>query len=127
MSKKQRNQSIGKCACPVKGCDQASPVFKFKARGTDDSQRRFAGLLYGQCPTHGRFGADGAAGIQEYILKEIVWPAKSPSTDAAPENQHPNSTSASDVGAKPSPVKAPATVEQSTQPHRPKSRDLWDW
>lgn len=72
----KRNESIGTVECPVKACEEQSPVFRFRERGETEksiANRRFAGRLYGKCPSHGRFGGDpGEQAMQEYILDQAV-------------------------------------------------------
>lgn len=67
---KQRNEPIGTCPCPVKGCDISADVFKYRSAVADDQRpeyrRRFAGLLYLRCTEHGKY--DG----QEYILNNAT-------------------------------------------------------
>lgn len=50
---KKTKAPVGEVECPLKGCAEVVPVFKYA--GSDDAaKRRFAGRLYAICPTHGR-------------------------------------------------------------------------
>lgn len=72
---RQKNEVIGEVECPTKGCTKKCEVYRFRQRGT--GAIRFAGKLYADCPVHGRHGADGRAGTQEYILENAtIWGAK---------------------------------------------------
>jgi hypothetical protein len=94
-------------------------VYRF--RGRDDERKRWlAGKLYLVCPKHGRFGSDGAAAMQEYILENsTLWSPEKPGAPAvAPEN-NPSDPS-------PNPEKPTTRAPSQTPPARPKSRDVWD-
>jgi hypothetical protein len=68
-----KNEPIGEVVCPTKGCDHVCKVFNFKQR-TEGRASVFTGKKYLTCPTHGKIGADGSAGITEYILNEAtIW------------------------------------------------------
>lgn len=116
---KKRNQAIGECPCPTRDCVETAAVFKFA--GTQEAGKtRFAGKLYLRCPTHGRLGADGAAGMQEFILENAkIWDEGNKAARAsAPEKAAPSlvqSRSAPQPTPQPSPPPAPV-----------KRRDLWD-
>lgn len=81
---KERNQPIGTCPCPVKGCDETVPVYRYRQRAELEGRRRHAGKLYVTCPTHGR------AEPQEWILEhatirgEAEPPAPKPQPRPAP-------------------------------------------
>lgn len=61
------NPVIGLCPCPVKGCELDMAVKRIQPRTDQPGRQRKAGLLYGDCPEHGRFGFDGAPAMQTYI------------------------------------------------------------
>jgi hypothetical protein len=89
-----KNEAIGEVECPQKGCTGKSSVFRFQPRGA--GKARFAGKLYADCPVHGRYGADGKQGAQEYILENAtIWgdKAKTPAATG------------------PAPVTAPAQID----------------
>lgn len=127
---KPRNPQKGTCPCPVKGCTHEVPVYTFTARSDDETRRRFAGRLYGDCPRHGRFGADGKEGMTEYFLENAtLWrdgknPAGDPAADSPENLQNP-------------PVKAPAPAvstphqsmparEREHEPRTPEGIAVWD-
>lgn len=73
MSKRAPNQPIGEVACPHKTCDKTCKVYKFAQR-TPGRVSVFTGKMYADCPTHGRFGNDGNAAMQEYIVAQgKIW------------------------------------------------------
>lgn len=67
------NPRIGTVPCPTKNCDQVCAVKKFAQRAVTEQGRRQGGKLYADCPTHGRFGFDGKAAMQDYILENMKW------------------------------------------------------
>lgn len=67
-----RNPIIGSCPCPVAGCSEPGEVRRFSSKHTRDSGRRFAGKLYVDCPTHGRFGTDVKPGFQVWISEHAT-------------------------------------------------------
>lgn len=80
------NPSIGTCPCPTVWCKETCAVKKFAHRATTDKGRRNAGKLYIDCPTHGRFGFDGRAGMQEWILEHATIDGQAPrKTKVEPE------------------------------------------
>jgi cell division septation protein DedD len=83
-----KNESIGRVECPVKGCAEECPVYRYRERGESEksvANRRFAGKLYGRCKDHGRFGGDaGDTAMQEYILCNATMNAPAGDRQAAP-------------------------------------------
>jgi hypothetical protein len=74
---KPKNQPIGLCACPHRACEEPADVYRFSERGDSEAHRRFAGKLYLNCAVHGRFGSDGRAAMQDYILENAeLWDEK---------------------------------------------------
>ena len=63
---KEAKKPIGRAPCPIKGCEETVPVFKYQG-ASDPARRRFAGRMYCSCPTHGRVEN------QEYLLEHIEW------------------------------------------------------
>lgn len=90
------NPIIGRCPCPVKGCELDMAVKRIQPRTDQPGRQRKAGLLYGDCPVHGRFGFDGAPAMQTYI------------------EDHSKKCDESDNGSAPA-----AQAERSTPPERP--------
>lgn len=118
---KPKNEPIGECVCPARGCDRTGKVYRFRAR-PDVTQQRLAGKLYLQCPHHGRFGADGAPAMQDFILENAtIWTknlsaSESPSTPAALPPAPPRQT-----------PPAPTITPPPATPARPAGRrDLWE-
>lgn len=117
MPKKERNRPIGECPCPVRDCTETATVFRFRERG---GYARFAGKLYADCPKHGRFGADGKASAQDYILESAnIWGSEKPPAAPAPvEEQRPAPRAPTPPAAAPEkPVKIPAPP--ATKPATP--------
>lgn len=84
------NPVIGTCPCPVRGCEKSLAVKRVQPRTDAPSRQRKAGLLYGDCPDHGRFGFDGAQAMQDYIAENSTkCDASAPggSAPAAPAEQ----------------------------------------
>lgn len=99
-----KNEAIGEVECPHRGCSSKATVFRFQARGA--GKARFAGKLYADCPVHGRYGADGKQGAQEYILENAtIWGDQAAKPPAA---------------TNPVPVTAPAAP--ATRPTAPAAR-----
>jgi hypothetical protein len=97
--KQPKNEAIGEVECPTKGCTKKIPVFRFRQRTA--ARSIFAGKLYADCPVHGRHGADGKAGTQEYLLENSkIWGA--------------NDTKPAPAATEPAPKPAP-----NTPPERP--------
>jgi hypothetical protein len=110
---KTPNPQIGDCPCPVRGCDLDAKVYRFKRAG--DGFTRFAGKLYLDCPTHGRFGGDGREAAQEYILEHAkIWGAeREAKTDPKPE---PVAETVPEPTPAPAPLKAKKTPEPTPEP-----------
>lgn len=66
---KTKNEIVGRVPCPLTGCGQSCDVRKFANRAAPGRATRYAGLLYFDCPAHGRFGNDGRPAMQDYILE----------------------------------------------------------
>jgi len=118
---KPKNEPIGECPCPRRGCDKVAKVFKFRGR-ENEKQRRLAGKLYLQCPEDGRFGADAAPAMQDYILENsTIWERKN-APSAAPADDSPKPPA--------EPVNPPeklAEIPTNPPPQPPaKSRDVWN-
>jgi hypothetical protein len=114
-----KNEPVGDCECPIKGCTKSVAVHKYRDASGDPLKRRFAGRLYCICEAHGRVEN------QEFLLEYMTWrnqnaapvaalqdesrtPAQAPVTPAkAPE------PSESKTPAKP----APAPVVTPAKPH----------
>lgn len=87
----ERNQPIGTCPCPVKGCELETKVFRYRQRSELEYRRRLAGLLYVVCDEHGRMQP------QEFILEhatieaqdEPAPPAPAPKAEPAPADDPP--------------------------------------
>lgn len=118
---------IGDAPCPIKGCAEVVPVFKYEG-ASDPARRRFAGRMFCRCPTHGRVEN------QEYLLENIVWrdassDAKKPVNHAS--NASPASTQvtpASKPAAPTKPARAPTPApaskpEPEPEPERAKKSD----
>ena len=60
--RKPKNTPIGTCECPMKGCAETVPVFRFRQSHENPNMNRQAGKLYVVCPSHGMSQA------QEWIL-----------------------------------------------------------
>lgn len=121
-----KNEVIGEVECPTKACTKVCQVYRFRQRGTGAT--RFAGKLYAECPVHGRHGADGKAGTQDYILENAkIWgDAKKPaSTEPAPDPAPAQSGSA---GAERPivPTVAPAPKTPDPAPAPAKVPRWWD-
>lgn len=137
-----KNPQIGTCPCPVTDrdpetkrdirCTEVMAVRRFATAATDDRHRRKGGKLYADCPHHGRFGFDGAAGAQTYLLdnSELWEPKKVEETadaakvaEARRKVQHaPTPTPAA---LTPTKTSTPSSKPASTQ--APKGRGLLDW
>ncbi len=112
---KPKNDPIGECPCPVKGCELSMQVFRFRGR-ENELQRRLAGKLYGACDEHGRFGADGKPAAQNYLLEHAeLWDEKDKAARAAkpkPKSDEltpPRPSSSSATPAPPAPTSTVST------------------
>lgn len=122
------NPQIGTVPCPVVACAESCTVRRFAQRAATDTARRKAGKLYADCPTHGRFGFDGAAAMQDYILENgDIWgsehdeapggprstsaPAPAAAKPEAPAPAAPKPAPASTPAAKPEPKKTGGVFE----------------
>lgn len=83
---------------------------RFKSAHQRDSGRRFAGKLYLDCPTHGRFGVDAKPGFQDWILEHAK-------IDGALEQ----AAAAAEPETKPA-TPAPAPAASSSSAPAPKKR-----
>lgn len=75
----KRNEPIGTCECPVKGCDKIVPVYRYRSRTENVARQRHAGRLYLTCPDHGKSEA------QEWILEHADITGEAPKTDTPKE------------------------------------------
>ena len=125
--KYKRNEQIGECPCPVKGCALTAAVFKFKQAAGDDQRRRFAGRMYGDCEQHGRFGGDGRSGMNEYFLENAtIWGPEGKAAAPAPvDSPLPLQKSPSKVKPAP-PVKAPQNMTPAPVQEPVKPREVWN-
>lgn len=103
------NKPIGTCECPTKGCSLRCKVFRFRQR--NEKRTRLAGLLYIECPEHGRIGTDGKKATQEYILANATiespptdTPAQAPAQGNKPPSQA--ASAAPSIAARPAQSKA---------------------
>jgi len=127
------NPQIGTVACPVIGCSESCAVRRFATRAASDAARRQAGKLYFDCAVHGRFGFDGKAGMQDYILENgDIWGSDQPgSADERPPTVPAAAPPSTREPTKPAPAAAPKlspTSEASAPVSAPKPKkkfDLW--
>lgn len=112
------NPSIGTAPCPIAECGQVCQVKKFAHRATKDLQRRFAGRLYLDCPDHGRIGADGRPGMQEYILTRGTIHGEEP--PPAPKAAEPTEPKAAPNTPQPRAAAAPNKSNTAPPPAGPK-------
>ncbi|HZT04336.1 MAG TPA: hypothetical protein VFA39_18965 [Steroidobacteraceae bacterium] len=106
------NKPIGTVECPAKGCTLTCKVFRFRQR--NEKRTRLAGLLYLECPEHGRIGIDGKKATQEYILEHAdipkpITPEAGASADVRPGNR----------GTEAAPASLPAVVKKPASENRP--------
>ena len=133
------NPVIGTVPCPIAGCTQVCSVRKFRPRHATEAGRRKAGKFYFDCPTDGRFGFDGAAAMQEYVLERIVWaegsaPREIPAKAVPPPAQGAAATRTEGRAAAAAPAArpAPAAKAGSTSPGKqtstqtPAKRAWWE-
>jgi hypothetical protein len=102
------NKPIGTCECPTKGCSLTCKVFRFRQR--NEKRTRLAGLLYLECPEHGRIGADGKKATQEYILEHATIETPPP----APASESPAQPSTSSSSSRPAPAAQPSTPARTS-------------
>lgn len=127
------NPQIGTVACPVIGCSESCAVRRFARRAASDAARRQAGKLYFDCAVHGRFGFDGKAGMQDYILENgEIWGSDQPgSADERPPTVPAAAPASLPEPAKPAPAATPKAAPTSAAPAPPnapapkKKFDLW--
>lgn len=127
---KPANEPIGEVACPFDGCKRQAKIKRFADNASSDTRRRKAGKVYCDCEVHGRFGFDGAAETQEYILNRgKFWaPNDQPASGAAgapnnqappkPADRSPPQKTAAPSASKPAPASAPAPA---------KRKGIFDW
>lgn len=109
---KARNEVVGRVPCPLAGCGQSCEVRKFARRAKPGRATRYAGLLYFDCPEHGRFGTDGRPAMQDYILERgEIFGAQRPPAEPAPAAPIAEAPAAVPVPAARAPQ--PATVRRS--------------
>ncbi len=119
--KQPKNEAIGEVECPHKGCTARIPVYRFRQRTA--ARSIFAGKLYADCPVHGRHGADGKAGTQEYLLENAkIWGDQKPkpalaSIEPAPPSAKPAAVTPETVAS----VRAVSPAPAEPAPARPKS------
>lgn len=118
--------SIGTAPCPIKGCVEVVPVFKYEG-ASDPARRRFAGRMYCRCSTHGRVEN------QEYLLENLTWhdaskSEKTTGNDASnasrpdPITQRPAPTAKQSAAPTQRPAPMPAATPASkSEPEAPKS------
>lgn len=119
---REKKTPSGECDCPLKGCDERIPVFKY-AGDLESNKRRFAGRLYGICPTHGRIEN------HEYFLCHAK--LKTPANDASDASAS-HASNASPVSQKPPAAPKAATQpapksKQPSQPKQPETRERQWW
>ena len=122
--KRPKNEAIGECPCPVAGCTLTASVHKFRAR-QNELQRRLAGKLYLCCAVHGRLGADGAAEMQEIILRgATIWDRPGERAGQGPAR---NESGAGDKPRASVSEACPNTTSERTQATpEAKPRRIWD-
>jgi hypothetical protein len=129
VAKRPLNPSVGTVQCPIKGCEVACSVHRFRAR-TNASNSRFAGRFYLVCEHHGRIGGDPKdSATQAYIEKHAKLDSGAagsvprplpPSRSSAPAAPASDGKKKSRNGAAtPAP---PETPQQQPAPAEPKSR-----
>ena len=114
-----KNQPIGTCPCPFKGCEAETSVFKFRGRSDNPARHRYAGRLYCVCPKHGRIES------QEWILENArietaAVSSAAPVADQAAPKPEPK--------APPKPAVAPVKRSVATSPAPPaveRARERW--
>lgn len=129
---KLKNEPIGECPCPTRGCERACKVFKFRAR-PDVTRQRLAGKVYAQCPEHGRFGADGAQGMIDWIMENTtLWTPENrkdhehaPAPVPASTPATPPATTITPITAAPRTTTTPPTSPPAPAP-APRSRNVWE-
>jgi hypothetical protein len=120
------NPVIGRCPCPVKGCEKAMAVKRVQPRTDNPARARKSGLLYGDCPDHGRFGFDGAPAMQDYITENSTKcdeGAPGTSAPAAPA-PHPSPLPAATQPKVPARAPAPLKTAPASAPTPPKPAPL---
>lgn len=101
---------LGTVPCPVADCKHACPVRKFQQLASDDRFRRKAGKFFFDCATHGRFGFDGNAAMQEHVLEHITWSeGQQPNTPKAAASAD---VSSGNRGTEAAPRSLPAVVKK---------------
>lgn len=110
---KPKKTSIGECDCPLKGCNEKIPVYRY-AGSDEPARRRFAGRLYGICPAHGRIENS------EYFLCHAKLKSPSPGEEPAEEKSPPLSEG---PPKQPTPQRQPS--QKPTQAAKPSFFDKW--
>lgn len=127
------NPTIGRCPCPVEGCDLLMDVKRIQARTDAPKRQRKAGLLYGDCPEHGRFGFDGAPAMQTYIEDNSTKCDESDKAGSAPAapSERPKPAPPALEPKAPAPTPEPPKPAPTSAPPTPTSArtrlDLLDW
>lgn len=114
-----KNDSIGTCPCPFKGCELVTSVFKFRGRSDNPARHRYAGRLYCVCSKHGRIES------QEWILENARIDTAAATSDS-PVAASPLERSAADLGVPLGP-KTGAVVTDRKPPAAAKERARERW
>jgi hypothetical protein len=123
---KQRNEPIGEVECPRKGCNAIAKVYRFRPRGAPERKTVFSNKLYGDCPSHGRFGADGNQATHDYIMEHATWdPNKGPGPATAVSEKKPDRPAAAS-SPRTKQVQAPEQAPAPTKGNGAKWRTLID-
>lgn len=90
---------------------------KFQPRHATDAGRRKAGKFYFDCPTHGRFGFDGNAAMQEHVLEHITWSDESARAAAGADMKYSaSSPSVVPASSPPSASRSPPSSSAAAKP-----------
>lgn len=96
---------------------------RFGQRAASDAARRKAGKLYADCKTHGRFGFDGAPGMQDYILDNgEIWGSENGYAAVGERQAGAVPVTPASAPAKSAPASAPAA-----KPEQKKPRGIFEW
>lgn len=117
------NPIVGVVPCPICGKDCDVRQFRDQA-GAALTRRRKAGKFYFDCPTHGRFGFDGNAAMQEHVLEHMKWADESARAAAAGRAVASSKSAASALSpasSAPSPAKSPSSRPATAPAGRPGS------
>ena len=109
----------GTAPCPMKGCELEIPVYTYRSSG-DAKRSRFAGRLYGICPTDGRVEAHPY--LQKHLKASDASNASqvtadgsaNPVTPRVPTRRAPVKRAAPRVASKPSTTPAAPAARSSS-------------